>query len=79
VERPDLKLVVINAYLVPNEPAAAIAMLAEIGLTAADGDGFVERLFVGRPRDRDGGPPRSYQADAPLVLLPNRQLGVDGR
>jgi thiol-disulfide isomerase/thioredoxin len=48
VERPDLNLVVINADLVPNEPAAVTAMLAETGLTAAEnwtfGDGFVERL-----------------------------------
>jgi len=40
--------VVINADLVPNEPAAVIAMLAETGLTPAEdwtfGDGFVERL-----------------------------------
>ena len=48
VERPDLNLVVINADLVPNDPAAVTAMLAETGLAAAEnwtfGDGFVERL-----------------------------------
>jgi hypothetical protein len=47
-QRSDLNLVVINADLVPNEPAAVIAMLAETGLTPAEnwtfGDGFVERL-----------------------------------
>jgi thiol-disulfide isomerase/thioredoxin len=45
-ERPDLNLVVINADLVPNEPASVTAMLAETGLAAAEnwtfGDGFVE-------------------------------------
>jgi thiol-disulfide isomerase/thioredoxin len=47
-ERSDLNLVVINADLVPNEPGAVTAMLAETGLAAAEnwtfGDGFVERL-----------------------------------
>ena len=47
-QRSDLNLVVINADLVPNEPAAVIAMLAETGLTPAEnwtfGDRFVERL-----------------------------------
>jgi thiol-disulfide isomerase/thioredoxin len=47
-ERPDLNLVVINADLVPNEPGAVSAMLAQTGLAAAEnwtfGDGFVERL-----------------------------------
>jgi thiol-disulfide isomerase/thioredoxin len=47
-ERPDLNLVVINADLVPNEPAAVSAMLAQTGLAPAEnwtfGDGFVERL-----------------------------------
>jgi len=47
-QRSDLNLVVINADLVPNEPAAVTAMLAETGLASAEnwtfGDGFVERL-----------------------------------
>ena len=47
-ERPDLNLVVINADLVPNEPGAVSAMLAQTGLAPAEnwtfGDGFVERL-----------------------------------
>jgi hypothetical protein len=32
LERPDLGLVVINADLVPNEPSAVSAMLAQTGL-----------------------------------------------
>jgi thiol-disulfide isomerase/thioredoxin len=48
VERPGLELVVINADLVPNEPGAVSATLAQTGLAAAEnwtfGDGFVERL-----------------------------------
>ena len=47
-QRSDLNLVVINADLVPNEPAAVMATLAETGLASAEnwtfGDGFVERL-----------------------------------
>ena len=47
-ERPYLNLVVINADLVPNEPGAVSAMLAQTGLAPAEnwtfGDGFVERL-----------------------------------
>ena len=47
-ERPDLNLVVINADLVPNEPGAVSAMLAQTGLAPDEnwtfGDGFVERL-----------------------------------
>ena len=47
-ERPDLGLVVINADLVPNEPSAVSAMLAQTGLAAAENwtfaDDFVERL-----------------------------------
>jgi thiol-disulfide isomerase/thioredoxin len=47
-ERPDLDLVVINADLVPNEPGAVRAMLAQTGVVRAEnwtfGDGFVERL-----------------------------------
>ena len=47
-ESPDLNLVVINADLVPNEPGAVSAMLAQTGLAPAEnwtfGDGFVERL-----------------------------------
>ena len=48
LKRPDLDLVVINADLVPNEPSAVTAMLAQTGLAAAENwtfsDGFVERL-----------------------------------
>jgi thiol-disulfide isomerase/thioredoxin len=48
VERRGLELVVINADLVPNEPGAVSATLAQTGLAAAEnwtfGDGFVERL-----------------------------------
>jgi hypothetical protein len=48
LERPDLELVVINADLVPNEPDAVSAMLAQTGLAAAENwtfnDDFVERL-----------------------------------
>jgi thiol-disulfide isomerase/thioredoxin len=48
LERPDLSLVVINADLVPNEPSAVSAMLAQTGLAAAENwtfaDDFVERL-----------------------------------
>jgi len=47
-ERPDLGLVVINADLVPNEPSAVSAMLAQTGLAAAENwtfaDDFAERL-----------------------------------
>jgi thiol-disulfide isomerase/thioredoxin len=47
-ERRDLKLVVIDADLVPNEPDAASAMLAQTGLASAENwmftDAFVERL-----------------------------------
>jgi thiol-disulfide isomerase/thioredoxin len=47
-ERPDLGLVVINADLVPNEPSAVSAMLAQTGLAAAENwtfaDDFFERL-----------------------------------
>jgi hypothetical protein len=32
LERPDLGLVVINADLVPNEPSAVSAMLAQTGI-----------------------------------------------
>jgi thiol-disulfide isomerase/thioredoxin len=48
LKRPDLDLVVINADLVPNEPSAVSATLAQTGLASAEnwtfGDGFVERL-----------------------------------
>jgi thiol-disulfide isomerase/thioredoxin len=48
LKRPELDLVVINADLVPNEPSAVSAMLAQTGLATAEnwtfGDGFVERL-----------------------------------
>ena len=47
-ERPDLRLVVIHADLVPGEAKAVSAMLAQIGLAGAENwmfsDGFVERL-----------------------------------
>ena len=47
-ERSDLDLVLINADLVPDDPAAAFGMLDKSGLAQADNwifnDGFVERL-----------------------------------
>jgi thiol-disulfide isomerase/thioredoxin len=47
-ERPALHLVVIHADLVPNEPKAVAAMLAQTGLAGAENwmfaDGFVERV-----------------------------------
>jgi thiol-disulfide isomerase/thioredoxin len=64
-ERPDLNLVVINADLVPNEPGAVRAMLAQTGLAPAEnwtfGDGFVERLrYEIDPQ---------WQGDIPRTLL----------
>jgi thiol-disulfide isomerase/thioredoxin len=64
-ERPDLSLVVINADLVPNEPGAVRAMLAQTGLARAEnwtfGDGFVERLrYEIDPQ---------WQGDIPRTLL----------
>ena len=64
-ERPDLDLVVINADLVPNEPGAVRAMLAQTGLARAEnwtfGDGFVERLrYEIDPQ---------WQGDIPRTLL----------
>jgi thiol-disulfide isomerase/thioredoxin len=69
-ERPDLDLVVINADLVPNEPGAVRAMLAQTGLARAENwtfaDGFVERLrYEIDPR---------WQGDIPRTLL----LAPDG-
>jgi len=47
-ERTDLKLVVIDADLIPNEAGAAVEMLAKTGLASAENwifdDSFVERL-----------------------------------
>jgi len=64
-ERSDLNLVVINADLVPNEPGAVSAMLAQTGLAAAENwtfdDSFVERLrYEIDPR---------WQGDIPRTLL----------
>jgi thiol-disulfide isomerase/thioredoxin len=64
-EWPDLKLVVINADLVPNEPGAVSAMLAQTGLAAAENwmftDSFVERLrYEIDPQ---------WQGDIPRTLL----------
>jgi thiol-disulfide isomerase/thioredoxin len=64
-ERPDLKLVVINADLIPNEPNAVSAMLAQTGLGSAEnwifGDAFVERLrYEIDPQ---------WQGDIPRTLL----------
>jgi thiol-disulfide isomerase/thioredoxin len=64
-DRSDLRLVMINADLVPNEPGAVSAMLARTGLAAAEnwifGDGFVERLrYEIDPQ---------WQGQIPLTLL----------
>jgi len=69
-ERRDLDLVTVNADLVPDEPAAVSAMLAESGLASAENwmfnDAFVERLrFEIDPQ---------WQGDIPLTLL----IGRDG-
>ena len=71
-ERHDLDLVVINADLVPNEPGAVSAMLAQTGLAAAEnwtfGDGFVERLrYEIDPQ---------WQGDIPRTLLIARDGSV---
>jgi thiol-disulfide isomerase/thioredoxin len=62
-ERPDLKLVVINADLVPNAPDAVAAMLQETGLAGAENwmfeDGFVERLRYEVDRKWHGEIPRT--------------------
>jgi thiol-disulfide isomerase/thioredoxin len=69
-ERRDLDLVLINADLVPDDPAAAFAMLAKAGLANADNwifnDGFVERLrYEIDPR---------WRGEIPLTYL----IGRDG-
>jgi len=69
-QRTDLNLVVINADLVPNEPDAVSATLAQAGLAAAEnwtfGDGFVERLrYEIDPH---------WQGDIPRTLL----IAADG-
>ena len=71
-ERHDLDLVVINADLVPNEPGAVSAMLAQTGLAPAEnwtfGDGFVERLrYEIDPQ---------WQGDIPRTLLIARDGSV---
>jgi thiol-disulfide isomerase/thioredoxin len=62
-ERPDLKLVVINADLVPNAPAVATTMLKETGLADAENwifeDRFVERLRYEVDRQWRGEIPRT--------------------
>jgi thiol-disulfide isomerase/thioredoxin len=62
-ERPDLKLVVINADLVPNAPEAVSAMIDETGLAGAENwmfvDGFVERLRYEVDRKWRGEIPRT--------------------
>ena len=62
-ERPGLKLVVINADLVPNAPDAVAAMLDETGLAGAESwmfvDGFVERLRYEVDRQWRGEIPRT--------------------
>jgi len=69
-ERPDLHLIMIDADLVPNDPAAVKGMLDRSGLSAAENwmfdDGFVERLrYEVDPQ---------WQGEIPLTLL----IGADG-
>jgi thiol-disulfide isomerase/thioredoxin len=64
-ERPDLKLVLIEADLVPNEPGAVAAMLVKAGLGAAESwmfrDGHEARLrFEIDPQ---------WQGDIPRTIL----------
>jgi hypothetical protein len=48
LERPDLGLVVINADLVPNEPSAVSAMLAQTGLEGNFGTPLLYELIKWR-------------------------------
>jgi thiol-disulfide isomerase/thioredoxin len=64
-ERRDMRLVLINADLVPNEPKAALAMLNKAGLAGAENwtfsEDFVERLrYEIRPK---------WRGEIPLTLL----------
>jgi thiol-disulfide isomerase/thioredoxin len=69
-QRADLALVLIDADLAPNEPAAVTAMLARSGLSKVESwlfsDGFVERL-------RHEIDPQ-WQGEIPYTLL----IGRDG-
>jgi thiol-disulfide isomerase/thioredoxin len=64
-ERPDLKLIVIDADLIPNEAGLVSEMLAKTGLAGAENwifaDDFVERLrFEIAPR---------WRGEIPMTLL----------
>jgi hypothetical protein len=64
-ERPDLKLIAIDADLIPNEASLVSEMLAKTGLASAENwmfaDDFVERLrFEINPR---------WRGEIPMTLL----------
>ena len=64
-ERPDLKLIAIDADLIPNEASQVSEMLAKTGLASAENwmfaDDFVERLrFEINPR---------WRGEIPMTLL----------
>jgi thiol-disulfide isomerase/thioredoxin len=64
-ERPDLKLIAIDADLIPNEASLVSEMLAKTGLAGAENwifaDDFVERLrFEINPR---------WRGEIPMTLL----------
>jgi hypothetical protein len=64
-ERPDLKLIAIDADLIPNEAALVSEMLVKTGLAGAENwifaDDFVERLrFEIAPR---------WRGEIPMTLL----------
>jgi thiol-disulfide isomerase/thioredoxin len=64
-ERPDLKLIVIDSDLIPNEASLVSEMLAKSGLASAENwmfaDDFVERLrFEINPR---------WRGEIPMTLL----------
>ena len=67
-ERPDLKLIAIDADLIPNEASLVSEMLAKTGLASAENwmfaDDFVERLrFEINPR---------WRGEIPMTLLITR-------
>jgi len=71
-ERGDLRLVLINADLVPNAPSAVSAMLNQAGLAKAEnwifGEDFVERLrFEIDPQ---------WRGEIPLTLLVARDGSI---
>jgi hypothetical protein len=64
-ERPDLKLIVIDADLIPNEAGLVSEMLVKTGLAGAENwifaDDFIERLrFEIAPR---------WRGEIPMTLL----------